>query len=79
LLEAYRPFTLLGLALIIVGIVLVMLPTIVRHVPTLEKLERLPPILVYVYRHDNFYLITSPILILVGLAYFAYLLWKLLR
>ena len=53
-----------------------MLPFLLKFTPTLEMLEKLPKILIYVYRRDNFYFITLPILLIIGLAYFAYLLWR---
>jgi len=56
--------TLLGLLLILSGVVLVALPFVARHLPSLEKL---PWILVWVYRRDGFYFITSPLLIIISL------------
>jgi len=61
---SYRPMTLLGLLLILSGVVLVALPFVARHLPSLEKL---PWILVWVYRRDGFYFITSPLLIIISL------------
>lgn len=60
----YRPFTVLGLLLIISGVILVALPLLARHLPSLE---RLPWILVWVYRRDGFYFITSPLLVIVSI------------
>ncbi|MFQ6085779.1 MAG: hypothetical protein ACE5OY_05910 [Candidatus Bathyarchaeia archaeon] len=54
------PFTLLGVLLIVLGVVLVALPFLTRYAPSLESLEKLPPILIWVYRRDNFYFVTSP-------------------
>jgi len=48
----------------------------VKHTPTLEMLERVPPILLYVYRRDNFCFAASPILLMAGAVY---LLWLLIR
>jgi hypothetical protein len=62
--SVYRSFTALGMILIVSGFVLVSLPFIVRHLPTLD---RLPWILVWVYRRDGFYFATSPLLILISL------------
>ena len=42
----------------------------------LEKLEELPPILVYVYHHNGFYFVTSPILLIISVFF---LLWRILR
>ena len=60
----YRPFTALGLLLIVSGLVLVLLPFIARHLPSLD---RLPWIIVWVYRRDGFYFVTSPLLIIITL------------
>lgn len=60
----YSPFTVLGLLLIISGVILVALPLLARHLPSLE---RLPWILVWVYRRDGFYFITSPLLVIVSI------------
>ena len=57
----YRPLTAMGLILILSGIILVMLPFIARHLPNLEKL---PWILIWVYRKNGFYFVTSPLLII---------------
>ncbi|MEM2872863.1 MAG: hypothetical protein QXD82_01695 [Nitrososphaerales archaeon] len=65
--EAYQSLTILGILLILIGVILVLLPIIANYLPSLEKLEKLPPILVYVYRSDNFYFVTSPLLILISL------------
>ncbi len=60
----YRPFTAVGLLLIVSGLVLVLLPFIARHLPSLD---RLPWIIVWVYRRDGFYFVTSPLLIIISL------------
>ncbi len=60
----YKPFTALGLLLIVSGLVLVLLPVIARHLPSLDKL---PWIIVWVYRRNGFYFVTSPILIIISL------------
>ena len=57
-------FTLLGLVLIMSGIVLVLIPFITRHLPSLE---RLPWFIVWVYRRDGFFFATSPLLIVLSL------------
>jgi hypothetical protein len=61
---SYRPLTILGLLLIVSGVVLIALPIVARRLPSLE---RLPWILVWVYRRDGFYFITSPLLIIVSI------------
>jgi len=60
----YRPFTVLGLLLIVCGFILVALPIIARHLPSLD---RMPWILVWVYRRDGFYFVTSPLLIIISI------------
>ncbi len=60
----YRSFTVMGLILILSGLVLVLLPFVARHIPSLD---RLPWILVWVYRKDGFYFVTSPLLIIISL------------
>lgn len=60
----FRPFTVMGLILILSGLVLVLLPIVARHIPSLD---RLPWILVWVYRKDGFYFVTSPLLIILSL------------
>lgn len=60
----YRPFTTLGLLLIVSGLILVLLPVLTRHLPSLD---RLPWIIVWVYRKNGFYFATSPLLIIISL------------
>ena len=67
MLESYQFLTVSGILLIIIGLALVLLPIIANYLPSIEKLEKLPPILIYVYRSENFYFITSPLLILISL------------
>jgi hypothetical protein len=70
--DRYHMFTWLGLILIVVGILFVLIPYLMRYVPAIEKL---PPILVYIYRRDSFFIATSPILIIISvIAVIAYLL-----
>ena len=76
MLEWRSPFTVLGLFLIVIGAVLLAVPYILKHLPTLERLEQVPWILLYVYRKDDFYFMTSPILLILGMAY---LVWHLIR
>ncbi|MBS7637732.1 hypothetical protein KEJ49_02415 [Candidatus Bathyarchaeota archaeon] len=63
--DTYRPLTLLGLIFIVSGIILVALPFILRHLPSVE---RLPWILVFIYRKNGFYFATSPLLIMISIA-----------
>ena len=57
-----KPFTILGLLLILMGIILVALPLLSQYLPNLENL---PWILIWVYKSDGFIFVTSPILIMV--------------
>jgi hypothetical protein len=59
-----EPVTTLGLVFILIGAILVLLPTIARNLPSLEKL---PWFILWVYRSDNFYFATSPLLIALSL------------
>ena len=60
----YQQFTFLGLLLIMLGVIFIAMPFIARLVPAIEKL---PPILLWVYRSDGFYFATSPILIIISI------------
>lgn len=62
--EYYRPIASLGWMLIIVGFVLVALPTIVRFLP---RLDRIPWWIIWVYRSNGFTFATSPILIFLSI------------
>ena len=54
----------MGIILIALGIILMALPLLGRYMP---DLERLPWIIVWVYRWDGFYFATSPLLIIVSI------------
>ena len=54
--------TWLGLALILIGVALVLLPMLGEHLARL----RIPWWLVYVYRGDGFYFVTSPLLLAIS-------------
>ena len=62
--DEYSPFTSLGLVLILVGILFVALPYLSRVIPVTE---RVPWFILYVYKRDDFYFATSPLLILISL------------
>lgn len=59
----YRPFMAFGLLLIACGLILVLIPVIARHLPSLDKL---PWIVLWVYRKNGFYFATSPLLIIIS-------------
>jgi len=52
------------MTMILLGMLFVLIPLLARYAPEIEKL---PPILLYVYRRDNFYFATSPILIIISI------------
>ncbi len=60
----FTPLTLLGVFLIVVGLVLIALPLIAKHIPNLENI---PWIILWVYRADGFTFATSPILIIISI------------
>ncbi len=62
--DEFTPFTSMGWILIVLGALLVAIPYLTRVIP---DLERVPWIILYVYRRDGFYFATSPILIIISL------------
>ncbi len=62
----------LGLTLVLLGLLLFLVPFLLEWMPSLEKV---PWIILYVYRSDGFTFATSPLLILLSLLTF---LWRLL-
>lgn len=64
--EWYRSFAWLGVIMILLGLLFVLIPYLIRYAPEIEKL---PPILLYVYRRNGFYFATSPILIVISIAW----------
>jgi len=69
------PFTSLGILFILIGIAFVLIPIVARLIPEVN-LEKIPWILLYVYRTENFVFATSPLLIIISIAYF---LWTYLH
>lgn len=59
-----HPLTWLGIALILIGVALVLLPVLGRYM----NLSQVPSWLVYVYHSDGFYFVTSPLLIVLSVA-----------
>ena len=66
------PFQVFGIILIILGVLVFIAPLILAKLPSLEKI---PWILLYVYRSDSFTFVTSPILLIISLLF---LLWSLI-
>lgn len=58
-----HPFSLLGIILMLLGLAFLIAPVIARYF----DVERIPSWLIYVYRSNGFYFVTSPILILISL------------
>lgn len=58
-----EPLWWLGLALVLLGVALMLVPVAVRVVDA----GRIPPLVLYVYRSDGFYFVTSPLLLLLSL------------
>ena len=64
-----NPFNVFGVTLILMGVALLIVPIIAKIIPTVD-LEKIPWLILYVYRRDGFVFITSPLLIIIGVAYF---------
>jgi len=64
--EWYSSFAWIGAIMILLGVLFLAIPYLIRYAPEIEKL---PPILLYVYRRDGFYFATSPILIIVSIVW----------
>ena len=65
--NTFQPFTVIGIIFIVLGIILVILPLIAQYIPNLEKL---PWIIIWVYKTDNFTFATSPILLIITILSF---------
>lgn len=59
---ASHPITWFGIFLILLGVALVALPMLGKYI----QLEEMPNWLIYIYHRENFYFVTSPILILIS-------------
>jgi hypothetical protein len=59
-----HPLTWLGIALILTGVALVLLPTLGKFI----DLPQVPSWLIYVHHSDGFYFVTSPILLVISAA-----------
>ena len=70
-----RVFTSFGVFLVLIGLAFIVAPLIVKHLPSIS-LERIPWVVLWVYRKDNFWFATSPILIIAGIIY---ILWILIH
>ncbi len=59
-------FYLLGAVLVLLGVAFFILPTLARS--GLFSNVKIPWIILYVYKKDSFYFVTSPLLILISIA-----------
>ena len=57
-----HPLTWLGIALILIGVALVLLPVLGKYV----DFSQVPPWLIYIYKSDGFIFVTSPLLLLLS-------------
>ena len=67
-LSEYAAYTVIGVVLITLGMIALLLPFILES--SGKILETIPPIVLWVYRKDNFTFVTSPILIIVSILCF---------
>jgi len=59
-----HPLTWLGIALILTGVALVLLPVLGKYI----DLSQVPSWLIYIYHSDGFYFVTSPLLLVLSAA-----------
>lgn len=59
-----HPLTWLGIALILLGVALILIPIIGKSI----DLSQVPPWVIYIYRSDGFYFVTSPLLLALSAA-----------
>jgi len=62
--DEISPFTVVGVLLILMGVILVALPYVERVIPNIEKV---PWIILWLYRSEGFTFATSPLLIILSL------------
>lgn len=60
--EAFQLLQVVGILLVILGVLLFVAPFFLERLPSLEKI---PWIILYIYRKDGFVFVTSPILIVI--------------
>jgi len=58
-----HPLTWLGVALILIGVALVLLPILGKYI----DLSQVPSWLIYTYHSNGFYFVTSPLLLVLSL------------
>ncbi len=57
------PYSVIGVLFIILGVIFVALPYLGRYI----DLDRIPWIILYIYRRDGFTFATSPLLLIISL------------
>ena len=62
--DAYKPFSVMGWFLVLIGILFIIFPYLIKIMPDIEKL---PWFIVFIYKLDGFYFVTSPILIILSI------------
>lgn len=65
----------LGILFIMLGVIFILIPFLVKFIPSIQW-EKIPWIILWVYRKNGFAIATSPILIIVGILY---LIWIILK
>ncbi|MEM0054274.1 MAG: hypothetical protein QXL89_08835, partial [Nitrososphaeria archaeon] len=66
----------LGVFFIIIGIAFIAIPMIAKLFSSIQ-LEKIPWILLWIYKSDGFWFATSPILIIIGIIYLIWIFTKL--
>jgi len=73
-----KMLTNVGIIFIVIGVALIMIPLIVKMIPSIS-IEKIPWILLWVYRKDGFTFATSPLLIIIGILYLIWIKLKWIR
>jgi hypothetical protein len=60
--DEVSPFTLLGILLILLGVIFIALP----HISQFVNIDKIPWIILYIYRREGFTFATSPLLLILS-------------
>lgn len=71
-----KAFVGLGIIFIIIGVIFIIIPLILKVIPSIS-VEKIPWIILWVYRKNGFIIATSPILILIGVIYLIWIIVKM--